>query len=149
MSNNAFKSSLTILGARIESMCSAIIDELGFIGVSAAQNTNLFNNNGPLRQATQFHKADLFSGTVLADKPYAYWLENGNNQEGEYIYPKNINPRTGKVFQCLHFYVNGAEVFTKRVKTHGGYFFMKSAREEVEKRYQSVVAKHFNKIVAK
>ncbi len=124
---------------KIDSGLHSAILELGELGVKHAQETKLFHNNGPLRSATKFHLINQFHGFVLADKPYAYWLEKGNNQQGPFIYPKFA--------KCLHFFANGQEVFTKKVKSHGPLPFMEQARDQLQREADAIIKAHMKKAI--
>ena len=110
------------LGPAFQEAAEKTLAEAGALGVQLARNTNKFRI-GKLHDAIGFYPIDKYSGFVIADKPYAYWLEYGNDQGGPYIYPKTA--------KALHFFVDGQEVFAKKVRSHGPYWFMRDSQEEV------------------
>jgi len=89
-----------------------------------ALSTTKFKVSTGFKQATQFHPLSKTSGFILADKPYAIYLEEGNNQGGPYIYPRNA--------KALHFVANGKDVFAKKVRSHPGYWFMQDASDKLD-----------------
>jgi len=130
----AFTHGLRQLAQRIDTQLQAAVQTLGERGAELAKETTLFHNQGPLRQATQFRRTQDFQGIVIADKPYAYWLEAGNNQQGSVIRPKFA--------KALHFKVAGQEVFAKSVKAHGPLPFMDNARNQLEKEANQIIQQH-------
>ena len=85
-----------------------------------------------LRNSIGFVASGELARTVMADKDYAPYVEFGNNQSGEYIYPKN-----GK---ALAFQGSGGTVFAKRVRAHGPLPFMMDAVERVSPRASGLVS---------
>lgn len=127
------------LQTNIEIAAHNTLLEAGQLGQEAARTTKLFKNNGPLRDATNFHPIDKFSGFVLADKSYAHWLEDGNDPGGGFIYPTKS--------KFLHFFVNGEEIFAKKVRAHGPLPFMSDAETKVETNIESIWEKNFDKAI--
>src|SRR5271169_4062134 len=78
------------------------MDEIAKVAQQHARNTNLFKGH-VLKDNIIILKNGAMARTVLANKDYAYYLEYGNNQKGDFIYPTNK--------KVLHFYANGTEVF--------------------------------------
>lgn len=127
---------LTVLWQEVFNALSASVKDAGEFGAKAARETTKFKNNGPLRDATNFHSLDDYSGFVLADKPYAQYLEEGNPAEGAIIHGKPI----------LHFQINGEDVFVRSVKAHGGYHFMADAEAKTEAEIERIFDKRLNGI---
>jgi Bacteriophage HK97-gp10, putative tail-component len=121
---------------QFERAAELTLKEAGELGVETAQDTNKFKI-GKLKDAIQFHPIDKLSGFVLADKPYAHWLEDGNDENGPFIVATNA--------KCLHFYVDGDEVFAKKVKSHGPYHFMQDSQDKVVEELPAIFEKNFNK----
>lgn len=113
--------------------------DAGQLGQETARDTNLFKNTGPLRDATNFKTIDQFSGFVLADKPYAQYLEYGNPYEGFVIKPVNA--------KALHFFSNGEEFFVKSSTAHGPLPFMENAQHKVEEDIEKLWEHNFDKFV--
>lgn len=131
-----FIKELQILTDKISDQTEQAVQQIGERGAQLARDTKLFHNDGPLKQATEFRKATAFAGYVIADKPYAYWLEEGNNQQGPFIKP---------VFaKALHFFINGHEVFAKKVKSHPPLPFMAQARDQLEKEAIQIIQQHLS-----
>lgn len=77
------------------------------------------NHSPSFDDAITWTAIDTFHGEVVSEKDWSFWLEEGNAQSGETIYPRNA--------KVLHFFVNGEEVFTKSVQAHEAYHFMSDA----------------------
>lgn len=112
------------------------VKELSRIAVEDARSTTAFHNKR--KEATHFIQNGL-SSVVQDDRPYAIWLEEGNNQNGPYIYPKNA--------KALHFTVNGQEVFASRVRSHGPYKFVEHGRDLAASQVQSIFGRYFEKAI--
>lgn len=126
-----------LFAKQIEAASIQTLLDAGKLGEKAARETKLFKNNGPLRDATNFHITSKTSGFVLADKSYAQFLEFGNNQGGPYIYPRKA--------KALHFFINGEEVFVKKVRSHGPLPFMDNAGKIVEAAIEEIWNKNIEK----
>lgn len=106
---------------------------------TAALNTTKFKVSDTFRSATNFHPLSKLSGFVSTDKDYAYWLEEGNNQKGDYIYP-----RTAK---ALHWKSGGNDVFAKRVKAHGPLTYMGDAADKLDDEIEHIFLNELTKII--
>lgn len=137
--NEDFFEALQRFSDQLPKTISDVVSELGEIGTQAAQNTDLFKNNGPLKRATGFIRNGEWSGKVLANKPYAYYLEYGNDPGGGFIFPKNA--------KALRFKINGETIFAKKVKAHGPLPFMDKARKTVINRVPGVVEYQLSQLI--
>lgn len=133
---SAFSKSLEVFLNKAEKQLETAVVKIGERGAQLAKDTTLFKNNGPLKAATEFRSTSRFSGYVIADKEYAYWLEYGNNQKGPYIIPR--------FKKCLHFFIGSQEIFTKKVRSHGPYKFMAKVREQLEKEAAQIIQQHLS-----
>jgi hypothetical protein len=117
------------------------LDEIAEIAQQKAKSTTLFGGSatGGLRGSINIHKNGSFSRMVLAEKDYAGYVEYGNNQKGPYIYPIKA--------KALHFWINGREIFAKKVRSHGPLPFMNDAKEYTIKKIPGILAKHLGKIL--
>lgn len=113
--------------------------DAGKFAREAALKTTKFKVSDTFRQATQFQRVDKLSGFVLADKPYAIYLEEGTRAH-------QIIARNAK---CLHFVVNGEHVFTKSVNHPGNkaYWFMEDARKELDANIGEMFFSNLSKIL--
>lgn len=130
---------LLALQPLIEKAAHQTAMEAGELGAKAARDTKLFHNDGPLRDATNWHPIDQYSGFILADKEYATYLEDGNPSEGFIIKP--IRAKT------LHFWLNGEERFVKSVKAHGPLPFMQQSQDKVESEIEQIWESNWHKVV--
>lgn len=133
-----FINALNRLGAHFDNAVSDALDEIAEDAQANAKASTLFKGSS-LRNAIKVISNGQLSRTVLADKDYAGYVEYGNNQEGPYIYPKKA--------KCLHFWANGNEVFTKKVRSHGPLPFMQNARDITINKIPSIISKHLRKII--
>lgn len=107
----------------LTSTISKTLDTLATIAQTNAQSSKFFKGSGPngLRANIKILKNGEMSRTVLADKNYAGYVEFGNNPGGDgFIRPVNA--------KYLHFWINGKEIFAKKVRSHGPLPFMKTAQ---------------------
>lgn len=120
-----------------------IIEELAQIGQKAASTSTLFKEHSEsgLKHNIKIIKSGKFVREVLADKWYAYFVEYGNNQKGQFIRPVRA--------KALRFISNGQLIFSKKVKAHGPIPFMHNAKDIVEKMIVSVGEKHINEWISK
>lgn len=123
-----------IADIEIEAAAEATVQDAGEWAVKEALSTDKFKVSDTFKRATQFHRLDRFSGYVLADKPYAEYLEFGNDAKGPYIYPVRA--------KALHFMVGGKDVFVKKVRSHKAYNFMSDAGDKLEDRIQEIFLSH-------
>ncbi len=130
---------LAVLSNLIVNAAHQTLLDAGKLGEDTARNTTLFKNNGALRDATNFHPVSQFSGFVLADKSYAQYLEYGNPYAGFIIEPK--------VAKVLHFWIDGKEIFAKKVKAHGPLKFMEAAEKKVEEQIEHIWNNNFDRFV--
>lgn len=77
--------------------------------------------------------------TVLVNKDYAFYLEEGNNQRGDYIYPKRS--------KLLRFKINGKTIFAPRVKAYLGKHLFEKSVNEAEPRMQDQIVNIFSRYV--
>lgn len=120
----------------VEKAVKGAVAELAKIGVEAARNTTLFKTSSSFRDAIHYVPSSELAGVVVSDKPWSYWLEYGNNQQGSKIYPKFA--------KALHFFIGGEEIFVKWVHSHGPLPFMENALKEVERQADNVMQKHLD-----
>ncbi len=66
------------------------------------------------------------------------FLEEGNNQQGAYIYPK-----TKKI---LRFQVNGETVFARKVRTYAGKHLFEKAVKKSEPYFELIMVKAIGKL---
>jgi hypothetical protein len=97
------------------------------------------SRNGPLKTNTQAYKNSAFNQGILANTVYASWVEYGNGSSGSRIYPTKSS--------CLHFYVDGKEIFAKWVKTSQPKPFMGYALAFENSNMDSIVASHINNLI--
>ncbi len=133
-----FVAAAELLGERLQASISQAVETLGQRGAELARASPLFKGNA-LRKATQFHRVDWFQGFVLADKPYAFYVEEGNNQLGPRIYPRFA--------KALHFFIDGQEFFRKSVKAHGPLPFMGNARDQLEREATAIIEAEIAKAI--
>jgi hypothetical protein len=103
---------------------SSAMDKLAKGGAKIAKGTTIYKDrSGTLRKETKFIPQSDFQKQVVADTPYAWYIEAGNRPggSGEWIYPKT------KKF--LRFEIDGNVIFARRVRSHGPLPFMMPARE--------------------
>jgi len=129
------------LPAQIEATAHQTLLDAGKLGEEAARNTKLFKNHGALRAATNFHTTGQLSGFVLADKPYAGYLEDGNPYKGFKIVPKQA--------KVLHFKIDGKDIFVKSSTAHGPLPFMQQAQDKVEGEIENIFNHNFDKYVGR
>jgi len=115
-----------------------IVDKVSLVAQKHAKASRAFKGN-VLRRNINIIYNGMFARTVIADKFYAYWVEFGNNQKGPYIYPKRA--------KALHFWINGKEIFAKRVRAHGPLPFMRPAGDFARKKAKGIMVKELNKWV--
>jgi hypothetical protein len=113
------------------------LQEAGQFAVKMALNTNKFRVSSTFRAATKFHQVTKTTGFVLADKPYAEYLEFGNNAKGAYIYPR--------VTKALHWISGGKDIFVKKVRSHPGYYFMENAGQQLDANMEKIFLDNLNK----
>ena len=116
-------------------------ERAGKRGVQLASKTDLFKM-GKLKNAIVFEPLPVFAtGRVIAKRFYAYYLEEGNNQRGPYIYPIHA--------KVLHFVIAGEDIFAKRVRSHGPLPFMKPARDKLETELPGIIEKNLEQKLRK
>lgn len=116
------------------------LEKIGNVAYISVKNTKRFKGrDGGLKTATKFIPNGSYAAEILSDKHYAFWVQEGNNQNGEYIYPVRA--------KALHFIVNGQEVFAKKVKAHGPIPYFTDARDEVEIQAQSIMETALNMLI--
>ena len=117
------------------------LDKIAQVAVDHVKSTTLFKGSpdSGIRANTIIIKDGQLSRTVLANKFYAFYLEEGNNQKGPYIYPVKA--------KALHFKVNGEDVFCKRAKTHEGYHFMEAAFKHTMSVANNIINEDLGRII--
>jgi hypothetical protein len=108
----------------LEPATEQALDTLAEIGVTNARSTRLFKDqSGKLRKQIKLIPAGKLARSIIADTPYAPYVELGNrpNGTGQYIYPVKA--------KALRFVVNGEVIFRRRVKAHGPLPFMGTAHK--------------------
>ncbi len=133
---NALQQIVSDLPSALEST----LNDIGKIGETHAKNTKLFKGD-KLRQNTKFISEGEFTKAVLADTPYAGYVEFGNNQQGDKIYPKQA--------KALRFEVEGQVIYRKWVKAHGPLPFMKQARDEMVAQAPRIIETHLTNLFNK
>ena len=135
MRNNKaqFDSAIDKLILQIEEAAKNTLKDIADIAITSAQQTTLFNNR--LKESTHFVSSGAFSGEVVDDRSYAFYLEEGNNQQGPYIYPTRA--------KCLHFKINGQDIFAKRVRSHGPLPFVGNGRDQAASMVEQIASWHF------
>lgn len=128
---------LDIVAQQFEELTNKALDKIAETAQKAAQNTNKFKTSSNFKSSIIIQNGH-FARTVIANKDYAYYLEYGNNQKGPYIYPVKA--------QALHFWINGKEIFTKRVRSHPGYYFMRDAQKKAISELDNIIKRTFNKL---
>jgi hypothetical protein len=103
---------------------SEMLQKAGELGVKEAGNTDLFKTSDNFRNKIITQPTSKTSQVVWSTAPYSSYLEYGNNSGGPFIYPTKA--------KALHFFVNGEEVFAKKVHSHGPLPYMSNAKEVVE-----------------
>ena len=89
-----------------------------------------------LESATVAYKNSAFNQGIIANKPYASWVEYGNGPPGSRIYPIHA--------KALHFTINGQEVFAKSVKASAPKPFMAKAVSFINRSGAQIVADSIN-----
>ena len=137
----AFLAALHKATQQFENHVEAAIEDIAEVARDKAKASTLFGGsvNGGLRGAIRILGNGQLAKTVLADKDYAFYVEYGNNQKGPYIYPVHA--------KALHFYINGEEIFAKRVRSHGPLPFMEEAKEYTIKKIPAIISKHLKEIL--
>lgn len=92
--------------------------------------------NPGLRERTVAYKNSALDQGIIANTPYAAWVEYGNGPPGSKIYPRKSS--------CLHFFSNGEEVFVKWVKASVPHPFMANALTFEQGNAADIVAKHIH-----
>jgi len=123
------------------SLASALekaVQEVAEQGAQVARTEKEYQSHGGsgLEQATVAYKNSAFSQGIIANKPYASWVEYGNGPPGSRIYPIHA--------KALHFTINGQEVFAKSVKASAPKPFMSKAVSFVNRSGAQIVADHLN-----
>lgn len=136
---NTLDKELAKLERELEHVSKATLQQAGELGVEEARGTDLFKHGNKFEQAITFQPIGGMQGRVESGAEYSGYLEYGNDQAGNIIYPKAGN--------VLHFTANGEDVFAKHVKAHGPLPFMDQAADEVEKQLPNLWAHEFDKLV--
>lgn len=123
--------------AEIESAAEQTLQDAGKFAREEALATDLFKVSESFKDHTQFTTLDKFNGFVRADRPWAQYLEFGNNQKGPFITPVNA--------KVLHFQIGGRDIFTKKVRTHGPLPFMENAGKKLEDNIEGIFIDNLNK----
>ena len=117
---------------------SNALDDIAKDTQANAKASTLYKGN-ELRQSIKMIVNGQLARTVIADKDYASYVEFGNNQKGPYIYPVNA--------KCLHFKINGKDIFAKRVKAHSEIPFMRDSVKITINKIPSIIEKHLKGIL--
>jgi hypothetical protein len=108
----------------IEAAAALTLKKMGVEGVKHARSTNLFKHGADFDSQITWQQEDEFHGKIVSGAEYSNYLEYGNNQEGDRIYPVHA--------KALHFWINGEEVFAKSVKAHGPLPFLEQAKDYID-----------------
>ncbi len=109
--------------AHLPGAIESALDKIGQEGQKHASNSTLYKSTGHLRKNIKVIQEGQLAKALVADTPYAGYVEFGNNQQGDRIYPKHA--------KALRFVVDGEVIFRKWVKAHGPIPFMTQAREQM------------------
>lgn len=131
-----FSKALEKMASQVRPAMEKALDRIAEAVQKHAKESKLYKGSA-LRSSIKISKARL-SRTVLADKEYAFWVEEGNNQKGPYIYPRKA--------KVLRFVSNGSVVFAKRVRAHGPLPFMAQAVAAVAPQAESIVVDELTKV---
>lgn len=106
----------------LPSAIDSALDKIGAEGQKHAASSTLYKGSN-LRKNIKVVEDGQLAKSLVADTGYAYYVEFGNNQQGDRIYPKKA--------KALRFVVDGEVIFRKWVKAHSGKHFMEAARNEM------------------
>lgn len=106
----------------LPSAIDSALDKIGAEGQKHAASSTLYKGSN-LRKNIKVVEDGQLAKSLVADTGYAYYVEFGNNQQGDRIYPKKA--------KALRFVVDGEVIFRKWVKAHGPIPFMTQAREQM------------------
>jgi hypothetical protein len=121
---SAFSKALSGIRSELPSVIERSLTTLAEIGATNAKSSRIFKNRtGNLRKNIKFTVDGEYARSVIADTGYAFYVEFGNNQKGDKIYPKRA--------KALRFVIDGEVIFRKWVKSHGPLPFLGPARELV------------------
>lgn len=115
------------------------LDEVAESIKTKAVNSTLFKGTGQLRRSIKVINEGPHRRSVIADTPYAGFVEFGNNQNGDFIYPKN-----GKV---LTFQSGGGRVFATKIRAHGPIPFMTKAAEQTQEEALTIFSNHLSRVL--
>lgn len=134
-----FAASCEHLIANLAGAMDTALDKIGKIGQASAAGSTLYKGNGNLRKNIKYVENGQFTKSVVADTPYAGYVEFGNNQQGSIIHAKNA--------KALRFVVNGEVIFRKWVRAHGPLPFMAKAREDMIQATPGILRDMFEDLV--
>ncbi len=148
--SKAFIDQLKSIVRNLDENVSLSVKEIGELGQAQAKATNNYKDvSGTLRNSkTNFIQNGQFSGKVVANTFYAYWVNNGNGGAGTKIYPKRA--------KALRFVINGKVFFRKWVRVMGEGLnstwqkgWMDRTYEYIEQIANTIVAKNFSRLIKK
>jgi hypothetical protein len=114
----------------IEQAKDLLLKEAGEHGVKVARSSTNFKHSPAFNENITTFKQSSNQQVVWSKASYSSYLEFGNNQQGPYIYPRKA--------QALHFYMNGNEIFAKKVKSHGPLPYMVPSEKSIEDNAQAI-----------
>jgi hypothetical protein len=122
----------------LESALGKALQEVAEQGANVARTQHEYKSHGGngLEANTVAYKNSALDQGIIANKPYASWVEYGNGPAGSRIYPVSA--------KALHFVVNGQEVFAKSVKASAPKPFMAKALSFVNQSGANIVHDHLN-----
>jgi hypothetical protein len=112
------------LDSLLDEVVAETLQKAGELGVKTAQQTDLFQASHSFQEQIITKPTAQNSQVIWSQAPWSSYLEYGNNQQGDFIYPK--------VAKALSFTQNGQTVFYKKVRAHGPLPYMQQAQEEIE-----------------
>lgn len=130
----AFEAAIHRLEAGLTAAVGDALTELAELAAKAAQSEFA---SGPLRDSIKAYSVSVLHKGVLANQPYASWVEYGNGPPGSRIYPK--------VAKFLHFHWKGKEFFCRSVKASKPRPYMAKASMLASRDGESIVAAHINR----
>lgn len=137
--SSAFRDALKNIANNLPSTVDKILNDLAIIGQQSASTSTLYKGT-TLRKRIIIQDGSL-AKTILADAPYAYWVENGNGPPGSKIYPKSA--------KALRFVIDGQVFFRKWVRASAPRPFMQEAHNLILSQANQVINSRFKELYGK
>lgn len=136
-----FRQQMQKLQDGLQQVVSQGLQEIAEQGAKTAREQKEFKSHGTggLEDAIQAYRNSALQQGILANKPYASWVEYGNGPAGSKIYPTSA--------KALHFYIDGKEVFAKYVTASAPKPFMSKAVSFVNQSGEQIMARHLNNFI--